>query len=148
MSYYKPDYDGPEKFVEAQEKADEILRLKNQTAPRWLDGENLGTYERRLASRIQPYSPNTKDINLNHATGSAFEVLRNQIYEDALKEAAHPTQFTSKDELREITKYDQSGRPYKEFYGHPSSWMSMFSSGKRRLVGIRTETQKGYVPSN
>ena len=52
MSYYKPDYDGPEKFVAAQEKADEILRLKNQAAPRWLDGENLETYERRLASRI------------------------------------------------------------------------------------------------
>jgi hypothetical protein len=122
--------------------------LKNQAAPRWLDGENLETYERRLASRIQPYSPNAKDINLNHATGSAFEVLRNQIYQDAVKEATHPTQFTSKDELREITKYDQSGRPYKEFFGHPSSWMSMFSTGKRRLVGIRTETQKGYVPSN
>jgi hypothetical protein len=119
VSYYKPDYEPTEKYVEAQERADEILRLKNQTAPRWLDGENLETYERRLASRIQPYSPNAKDVNLNRATGSAFQVLRNQIYEDAIKEASHPTQFTSKDELREITKYDQSGRPYKEFFRPP-----------------------------
>jgi hypothetical protein len=51
-------------------------------------------------------------------------------------------------ELREVKRYDQSGRVSLEFYGKPSVWLNQFSQGKKRLVGIRTETQRGYFPSN
>jgi hypothetical protein len=47
-----------------------------------------------------------------------------------------------------MRKFDDTGRPFYEWQGSPKAWMDDFSNGaKRRLVGIKTETQRGYIPS-
>jgi hypothetical protein len=141
-------YPDPTELAALQEKADEAFNLFNRSAPRAMDGETVESYRRRMATRIQQYAPNMKDVNVRDARGSAFDLIEKQIYEDAKREAQHPTLIPD-GELREMKKLDATGRPFLEFYGRPSSWMSQFSNGtKRKLVGIKTETARGYIPNS
>ena len=145
-SNYQPD---PTELAAIQEKADAALRMFNQSAPRSLEGETVAQYGRRMAAKVQQHAPNYKDVNINEAMGSAFELIERPIYDDARREAARPTMIPD-GELREVKTPDESGRLMSTFYGRPSSWMNTFSTGaaNKRLAGIRTETQRGYVPSN
>jgi hypothetical protein len=144
MTYYQPD---PTAMAARQEKADNALRLHNQNAPRHLEGETEVQYARRLAEKVQKYAPNMKYVNINEAMGSAFELIEKQIYEDARREAAHPTMIPE-GELREVKTADETGRQISQFYGHPKAWISNFSHEPKRLAGLRTETQRGWRPSN
>ena len=144
MPYYEPD---PKLMYEAAEKADPILKAQNQSAPRWLEGETHMGYRRRLAEKLQPYAPNCQNFILAEAMGGAFETLERQIYDDARKQAERPTMIPE-GELKEVKRQDATGRVSSEFYGKASAWLNEFSPGKRRLIGIRTETQRGYFPSN
>lgn len=144
MAYYEPD---PKLMYEAAEKADPILKAQNQSAPRWLEGETHMGYRRRLAEKIQPHAPNCQDFKLAEAQGSAFEALERQIYDDARREADRPTKVPE-GELKQVTRYDQSGRPYYEWYGKPSVWLNDFHPGRKKVAGIRQETQRGFFPSN
>jgi hypothetical protein len=140
-------YPDATEFALIQEQADNLLRLHNQSAPRAMDGENLVSYKRRLASKVQQVTPNLKDINLNDARGSAFDLLQKQIYDEARREAIRPTTIP-KGEMREMRKFDDTGRPFYEWQGSPKAWLGDFSNGaKRKLAGIRTESQRGYIPS-
>ena len=64
-----------------------------------------------------------------------------------MREAFHPTDVPD-GELREAKGFDQAGRPFFEFFGKPSSWMSQFAGDRRRLAGIRTATATGFNPTN
>jgi hypothetical protein len=77
-----------------------------------------------------------------------FNFIEKQIFEAARHEARHPTRIPD-GELREVKTSDVSGRQISEFFGKPSSWMSTFSTGaaNKKLIGIRTETQRGYHPN-
>jgi hypothetical protein len=78
----------------------------------------------------------TRGIKIDDARGTAFDLLEKQIFEDARQEAIRPTNIPD-GELREVRRYDETGRPFYEFHGKPSSWMSQFMNGTRkRLVGI------------
>jgi hypothetical protein len=134
-------------LVALQEKADEVFKPFNKSAPRSIEGETVEGYRKRLAARIQQHAPNMKDINVRDARGSAFDLLEKQIYDEARREASRPSNIPD-GEMREITKYDATGRPFLEFHGSPKAWMDDFSTGARkRLIGIRTETQRGYIPN-
>jgi hypothetical protein len=136
----------PTELAKLHEAADEVLRPFNQYAPRYMEGETLASYQKRLAGRVQQHAPSMKDINLRESVGSAFELIERQIYDEARREAIRPTTIR-KGEMRELRRYDDTGRPFYEFHGSPSAWMDDFSTGaKRRLVGIRTETQRGFRP--
>jgi hypothetical protein len=140
-------FSDPTEITVIQEKADETLRMFNQSAPRDMDGETVASYRKRLATRIQQHAPSMKDINLRDATGSAFDLLERQIYDEARREAVRPSTIPD-GEMRELKKCDYTGRPFSEFHGSPKSWLGDFSNGaKRRLVGIKTETQRGYIPN-
>jgi hypothetical protein len=135
-------------FAKAHEAADDLLRQHKQFAPRYMEGETLTGYKKRLAGRVQQHAPSMKDINVRESIGTAFNLIEKQIYDEARREAIRPSNIPD-GEMRELTKYDATGRPFLEFHGHPSNWMDQFSNGaKRKLVGIRTETQRGYIPSN
>jgi hypothetical protein len=130
-----------------QEQTDDLLRLRNQSAPRALDGETVQSYRARMLSRVQEGAPGLKDINVRDARGSALDLLEKQIYEEARREARNPTTIPD-GELREVKETDTTGRVTSKFFGRPSAWMSQFSTGKKRVVGIRTENQRGYIPNS
>jgi hypothetical protein len=138
----------PTALAKFHETADEALKPFKQFAPRYMEGETVDGYRKRLAGRVEQHAPSLKDINLRESVGTAFNLIEKQIYDEARREAVRPSNIPD-GEMREVTKYDATGRPFLEFHGHPSNWMDQFSNGaKRKLVGIRTETQRGYIPSN
>jgi hypothetical protein len=110
----------PTEIAVIQEKADETLRMFNQSAPRDMEGETVTSYRNRLATRVQQHAPSMKDINLRDATGSAFDLLERQIYDEARREAVRPTTIPD-GEMRELRKFDATGRPSIEWHGSPTN---------------------------
>jgi hypothetical protein len=140
-------YPDPTETAKIQAEADDLLRQHKRSARRPLDGETTLSYRRSLASELQQVTPNMKEINLREAVGSAFDLIEKQIYDEARREAVRPSNIPA-GEMREMRKYDATGRPFIEWHGSPKAWMDDFSNGaKRRLIGIRTETQRGYIPN-
>ena len=126
----------------------EALQPFNRPVPQPFPEERNDEYRRRVLPILQNYAPGMQDVKVHDARGSAFDMIERQTFEAARREAQHPTQVPE-GELREIKRLDQAGRVSYEFYGKPSVWMGAFSEGtRRRLVGIRTETERGYRPSN
>ena len=138
-------YSGPvdEDAINAtQAEYDPYFRMHRPSgAPPPLERESETAYRRRLAETLQQHAPNCKDFNIRHSTGSAFDVLEKQIREDAQREAFHPT--VPDGELKQVTRYDQAGRPYYEFFGSPRSWMSDFTAPKKFVKSI-LDTRTGW----
>jgi hypothetical protein len=112
---------------------DPLFRMHRPTgAPPPLERESETAYRRRLAEGLQQHAPNCKDFNIRHSTGSAFDVLEKQIKADAQREAITPT--VPAGELKQVTRYDQAGRPYLEFFGSPKAWMSAFEPDDKKYV--------------
>jgi hypothetical protein len=140
-------YPDPTEAAKYQAEADEVLRQHKRSARRPLDGETTLSYRRSLASDLQQHTPSLKNVNLRESVGTAFDLIEKQIYDEARREVIRPTTIP-KGEMREMRKFDDTGRPFYEWQGSPKAWMDDFSNGaKRRLVGIKTETQRGYIPS-
>jgi hypothetical protein len=97
---------------------------------------------------VQSVAPGFEGLKIdNYLREPNFNYIEKQVQEAARREAQHPTRIPD-NELREVKRLDGTGRPFYEFYGRPSTWMSDFTTGaKQKLVGIRTETQRGYVPN-
>ena len=121
---------------EAKAKLDEVLQPFNQAAPRSFTDESQDLYRRRTLPMVQRYAPNFQNVKVDDARGSAFDLLERQIYDDAKREAKHPTQIPE-GTLREVTSYDAAGRPRYSYFGSPRVWMDNFSSPKKKLIGIR-----------
>lgn len=134
-------------LAKLHEAADDLLKPFNRSAPRYMEGETADGYRKRLAGRIQEHAPSMKHINLRESIGTAFSLIEKQIYDEARREAVRPTTIPA-GEMRELTRYDNSGRPFQEFHGSPKAWLGDFSNGaKKKLAGIRTESQRGYIPN-
>jgi hypothetical protein len=132
---------------EAKARLDAALAPFNKAAPRSLMDENVDLYRKRTLPLLQAHAPGFQDIKAEDARGSSFDHLERQIYEAAANEARFPTQVPE-GELKQVTRYDAAGRPFYEWYGSPSAWMSQLTRPKKRLIGICTETQTGYRPGN
>jgi hypothetical protein len=122
-------------YTELQVEAHNVLSPHKRQAPPPLQGEQLDQYERRLTYEVQKYAPNYKELNLYEAKGDAFKLLKKQVYADAQQEARHPTQIPD-GELREVTRYDATGRPFYEFAGSPRAWLDNFAAPKKYLASI------------
>lgn len=147
-SYYMQSASERERTLQdAKARVDTILMSFNQAAPRSFTDEDHTEYRRRTLPLIQKHAPGYENVKIDDARGTAFDLIEKQIYAATEREAQHPTQIPE-GELKQMTRHDQSGRPYYEFFGKPSTWLSTFSGGRKRLIGIRTETEQGYRPSN
>jgi hypothetical protein len=145
----RADSNDEARFFDEQSRWDPIYKAHNRSAPPPLQNERLDQYDRRLTHEAaQKFAPKYKDLNIHEAQGSTYKLIKEQIYEDASKEALRPAQVPD-GELKEVTRYDHAGRPYSEFYGRPSVWLSQFADDKRKMVtGFKTETERGYRPNN
>jgi hypothetical protein len=133
---------------EARAEYQDLLAPFNRPAPSPFPEENEDQYRRRALSLVQSVAPGFETLKIdNYLREPNFNYIEKQVQEAARREAQHPTRIPD-NELREVKRLDGTGRPFYEFYGRPSTWMSDFTTGaKQRLVGIRTETQRGYVPN-
>lgn len=144
---YETAVEREQRLWEAKAKLDAALAPFNQAAPRSFTDENSELYRRRTLPLVQLRAPGFENVKVDDARGSAFEHIERQIFDAAAKEAQRPTQIPD-GELRQVTRHDQAGRPFYEFYGRPSAWLRDFAGDRRRLAGIRTDSQHGYNPGN
>jgi hypothetical protein len=142
MAYYSQT-DEDDK-VQVGVEYDEIFRARGRPLPRALEVETSTAYRRRLAETVQKdLAPNCKDFDIRQSTGSAFNALEKQIRADAQREALRPTDI-AEGTLKEVTRFDQSGRPFYEFFGSPKSWMRNFEPDDKRYLKSILDTRSGW----
>lgn len=123
-------------MADAQAGADKVYHALGDAAPRPLRGEGLLAYRRRLATGLKEHSDNWKGVDLASLPKAALDIAERQIRADAMSAALNP-QAVAEGQLREIVNVDSTGRRITSFVGQPSSWMSQFTSTRRRLAGVR-----------
>ena len=123
---------------DVQARADEVYTaLGKRGAPRFLDGEDLMGYRRRIARDLKVHSPEWKEVNLHAITDdSAFEILERRIYADAMSAALAPT-TAEPGTLRPITRRS-GGHEITEYVGEPRTWMNDFSGLGQAVTGSIT----------
>jgi hypothetical protein len=118
---------------------DKVFRPRGTRAPEFLDKEPIDHYKKRLMTKAAPFvASDLQEVKVDHLYGSALNHYEQRYLESAAAEAARPTNVPE-GSLKQVTKYDQSGRPYYEFFGSPSAWMNDFSGEKRYLKRIRDD---------
>jgi hypothetical protein len=124
-------------FADAQSRADGVFSGFGSRAPRPLEGEALGDYRRRLATKLKSHSATWKNIKFSKLDDEAFAVAEAQVYSDATGAASNPVDLEA-GELREVTKIDpQTGVRSIVFYGKESFVKGMGRPG-RRVASFRT----------
>ena len=122
----------------SRRKYDEaIFGPRGAPTPRYLDTDNPDLYRKRLMDAARPFvSEELQKVKTQDLYGSALDHYEQRYFDSARAEAQRPTNIPD-GELRQVTKYDQGGRPYYEFWGSPRAWLDNFTAPKKRLVGIR-----------
>lgn len=111
----------------------------NAHAPEFLDREPIDRYRKRLMTKAAPFvAADLQEVKTEHLYGSALDHYEKRYFESAAAEAARPTNVPD-GTLKQVTKYDQGGRPYYEFYGSCRSWMDNFSGDKKYVASIRDD---------
>ena len=128
-----------QEFANAQAKADRIAQAFGDSAPRWLDGERLPDYRRRLVSQFKQHSPAWKSADVPRDEG-VLRIAEAQIYADAQREASHPTNIAEGTLIERVTR-DQTGRHISKFYGdveialgpfkYPTQVVTAYPGGRR-----------------
>jgi hypothetical protein len=122
--------------IKERTKYEEVLSpFVPSGAPSPFTDEGPQQYRERALPILQNYAPNYKDVKLDDARGTAFDLLERQIFDDARREARHPTNIPD-GELRQVISHDETGRPSYSFYGSPRAWMNNFAAPRKQLVGI------------
>jgi hypothetical protein len=131
-------------LADEQRKIDEIERWDQAVfkpnrlpTPSYFEHESLDQQRKRLMNRTRPLvSAALQEIRTDDVFGTALDHVAQQYFESAAHEAVRPTKVPE-GELKQVTKYDATGRPYLEFFGSPSAWMSDFMGDRKRVVGIK-----------
>jgi hypothetical protein len=132
---------------QTREKYGDILDQFNVPVPRPFPDESNDQFRRRALPLLQRKAPGFENVRIDDAKGTAFDLIERQIFDAAKREAQHPTQIPE-GELREVVRKDHAGRPYFEFFGRPSAWLNQFTGKRSQVVGIKSESDHGYSPSN
>jgi 8-oxo-dGTP pyrophosphatase MutT (NUDIX family) len=128
------------KFVAVQERAERVAQAFGdaQGAPRWLHGETLDQYRRRMANKFRTHSPAWKDIDITPFAGATLVPVETQIYADAMNAAMHPSSVEG-GQLRQVIEQDATGRRIKNFYGDPEVTWGPFKLHPRLVSDLRTK---------
>jgi hypothetical protein len=127
----------------------EVFGPSGRPTPRYLDTDNPDHYLKRLMDAARPLvAVDLQEVKTQDLYCSALNHYEQRYFDSAKAEAQRPTNIPA-GELRQVTKHDQSGRPFYEFHGSPSSWMKQFMPDTvKKLANIRTETDRGYHINN
>jgi hypothetical protein len=127
-------------FVEAQSKAERVAQAFGDSAgaPRWLSGETLAQYRRRLVSKYKQHSPAWKEVDLSPFADKALDTVEMQVYADAMNAAIRPATFTE-GTLIERIETDRTGRKISKFSGDPEACWGPFKQVGRRVIGFQSK---------
>jgi hypothetical protein len=125
-----------EKYQIYEKWHDKVFRPRGTRAPEFLDKEPIDHYRKRLMTKAAPFvAADLQEVKTDHLYGSALDHYEQRYFESAAAEATRPTNIPE-GTLKQVTKYDATGRPFYEFYGSPRTWIDNFAPPKRQLVSI------------
>jgi hypothetical protein len=127
---------------------EKVFKPRQAPTPDFLDREHTDHYRKRLMEKARPFvAADLQEVKTQDLYGSALDHYEKRYLESAAAEAQRPTNIPE-GELRQVTSYDAAGRPSYTYFGKCSTWLSDFAAPKKKLVGIRTHTERGYYPGN
>lgn len=132
-------------FVAAQGRADSVFHAlgDNSGAPRWLQGETLQGYRKRLLGAFKDKSPAWKDVNLDTVTDDVtLGNIEAAVFKDAMDAARRPAQDIGSGQLRMLVERDETGRQIKTFVGDPEACWGAFKHRGKLVTGINTKSDR------
>lgn len=127
-------------YARVQARADSVAQALGESAPRWLDGETLPQYRKRLLAPLQKHSAEWRDVNLARADEDLLRLAESKIFADAQREASAPTSLRP-GELVERVSVDRTGRRVSKFFGDPEVVWGVFKQPSRHVVGWNCKPQ-------
>ena len=128
------------RFVAAQEKADRVAQAFGDQAPRWLNGESLLDYRKRLAKKYQTHSKRLKDADLSKIADSAtLDFVEEQVYSDAIKAAESPESI-GVGLLQAMRKTTAAGHNVVTYRGDCMATWAPFHRPARKMIRVNTFT--------
>jgi hypothetical protein len=138
MTHYDPS-DEQRKINTAEQWDQAVFRPNRMPTPRYLDGESLDQYRKRLMEKARPLvAADLQKVKCDDIFGSGLDDYERRFLESATAETVRPTNVPA-GELKQVTRYDASGRPFYEFFGSPRTWLDQFAYPKKRLAAIRND---------
>lgn len=107
-------------------------------ASRWMDGESVSAYQRRLLTPYQEHSPQWKGKDLGAMSPEVLTVAEEQIYNDAYAAASSPATVPV-GTLRASVRTDDTGRKITSFQGDPEACWGPFKQQSRIVTGWTTK---------
>jgi hypothetical protein len=118
-------------FAETQAYWDSVAQSFGKRAGAPLLGETKNEYDKRMATGFKQYS-RWKDTKFSEVPDGAFEVMKADVYADAMRAAEHPVDLAD-GELRQVVHVDpMTGQRRIEWKG-TSSFIKDFSRVGRRV---------------
>jgi hypothetical protein len=117
-------------------RCDSVLNLfEAERAPAPLPDERLPDYRRRLLERVQPYSHDSalrRNLAPRFLNDELLDTFEAQLYDETVERFKQPT-----GPLRMVTRSDDSGRKWREFFGDPAyCWDEFKPAVCQRISGI------------
>ena len=130
-------------FTEAQLRAEPVYQAHGDSngAPRFLQGESLLGYRKRLLTPHLAYSPAWKEAGTSVASmtdEAVFANVERQVYADSLAAAQNPV-VDQPLRLRSVTHTDATNRRITKFFGDPEATWGPFKSGRKAVIGFITD---------
>lgn len=110
----------------------------SEGASRWMDGESVAAYQRRLLTPYQEHSPQWKGKDLASMSPEVLTVAEEQIYNDAYTAASSPATVPV-GTLRASVRTDDTGRKITSFQGDPEACWAPFKQQSRIVTGWTTK---------
>lgn len=124
------------RFIAAQSRAEAVAQAFGDSAgaPRFLNGEGLNQYRRRLLSKVKHHSADWKDVDISAFSDKALDVVENKVYSDAMSAARNP-RLIGAGVLRSRVERDVTGREITRFDGDPEACWGTFKMEPRVITG-------------
>jgi hypothetical protein len=110
---------------------EDVFGPSGRPTPRYLDTDNNDHFRKRLMEAARSLvSADLQKVKTQDLYGSALDHYESEYLKSAKAEAQRPTNIPA-GELRQVTKRDQAGRPFYEYFGSAGAWMRDFGKTKR-----------------
>jgi len=130
----QPTMEDRNEIAKAFHRADTVYQMLGDHTPQAIPGESPSAYRRRLANGLRKYSEKWKDYVFHDALdASAFELVENSIYNDALAAAKNPVSLDGAGILREV-RTTEMGKHVSRFFGDARVAWGPFMPPMRHFV--------------
>jgi hypothetical protein len=121
---------------DAQAKADNAFSAWGERAPRWLQGESLMDFRRRLLGHHLRHSKRYAGSDLSTITDAQiFSNVEAQVYADSIEASTAPESI-GPGRLRAVSERTPAGHSVVRYYGDPAAWMDQFAGARRYVTKI------------